>query len=335
MAKGIDINGTLRGKRGGVVYYRRAGEQNSRVKVTPANPKTAKQAVQRMVLATASKIASALEPIVDHSFQGVDVGSKSVQAFRSQAMNYLRSVAGSYFNTEGSVDAPAIFAIKGAPAIGAAAGMFISRGTLGVNGYSFSSKILSVSLSSALSTQAFTTQAAYAAELAKLGIEPGDQLTFVLVLRNPNQVVATMSYENGTKRWENHAQEVKFCRIVFVPTLPENFSGTLVDGGSINAALIKESYGGLPSISTSATLIGFNFTELIPTGYDALMGTYIRSQKQENGTFKYSSAHFEPDYSEFDWNEADPVYLSYMDGVTEINVGDTLYLRHAVAAPFA
>lgn len=334
MAKGIDINGTLRGKRGGVVYYRRAGEQNSRVKVTPKNPKSAKQAVQRMVLATASKIAAAYEPIVNHSFEGVEVGSKSVQVFRSQAMHYLRAIAGSYLNDPSSIDVPADFAIKGAPTIGGAKGLYISRGTLGVNGYSVDGDALKINISSALSTEAFTTQAAYEAELAKLGVVPGDQLTFVAHLVNLNEPIASMSYDVN-KTEEDYSQAVRFCRVVFTPTIPNDFSGTLISSGAFNESLIAEKQGELPFLTPDSSQLVVSFSDILPSADWSLMLTaMIRSQKQEDGTYKYSTAHLESSAESFDANDAYPTYLSYMDGASTINVGDTLYLRHAVAAPF-
>lgn len=336
MAKGIDILGTLSGKRGGVVYYRRQGEQISRPKVTPTNPKSAKQALQRMVLASAAKLASAFEPIVNHSFEGVAVGTKSVQHFRSLAMNYLRSTAAGYFNG-GQYDlVPTIFPIKGAPIVGGSEGLAISSGSLSLNAFELSNKVLSLALNSQLATTAFTTQAAYEAELAKLGLEPGDQLTFVLILNSLSDNAATMSYDSGSHTWSNKAQIVRFCRLVFVPTLPDSFSGTLITDSNINPALIQESYGALPYIPTSSTsAVGFNFASATPSDYKAAFGAIIRSQLQDNGKYKYSSARLALDEDVWNINEASPVYLSYMDGTTEINVGDALYLQHAVAAPFA
>lgn len=335
MAKGIDINATLQGKRGGVVYYRRLGEQVSRIKVTPSNPKTAKQAVQRMVLATAAKMASAYEPIINHSFEGTPVGLKSVQEFRRYAMNALRSAA-AYVLNGGTENIPvADFAIKGSPIVGALHNLQISRGSLGMNGYSADENELTLQLSSALG-QSIESQDDYVAELRKLGIAPGDQLTFVL-LAESDQVVASFTNNNVTEN--DYAQIVRFSRVVFKSELPDDFSGALLSGTAINSALVEESYGQLPSFAASTTAGGANiltadFTALMEDGFSGKQIGLIRSQKQDNGKFKYSTAYMKDGETNFDSNDAAGTYPSYMDGVGEINVGDTLYLRHAVAAPF-
>lgn len=91
MAKGIDINGQLRGKRGGVVYYRANGQQISRARnFNPKNPKTNAQMIQRAVTATVMMMYSAGKEIFDHSFEGKSVPSGSQRAFMSENMRMLR-----------------------------------------------------------------------------------------------------------------------------------------------------------------------------------------------------------------------------------------------------
>lgn len=92
MAKGIDINGQLRGKRGGVVYYRANGQQISRSRnFNPNNPQTMAQMLQRLALANASKMSKGLKGIIDHSFEGVRYGADSVRHFESKAQLALKS----------------------------------------------------------------------------------------------------------------------------------------------------------------------------------------------------------------------------------------------------
>lgn len=91
MAKGIDINGQLRGKRGGVVYYRANGQQISRARnFNPKNPKTNAQLIQRAVTATVMMMYSAGKEIFDHSFEGKSVPGGSQRAFMSENMRMLR-----------------------------------------------------------------------------------------------------------------------------------------------------------------------------------------------------------------------------------------------------
>lgn len=92
MAKGIDINGQLRGKRGGVVYYRASGQQISRSRnFNPNNPRTMAQMLQRLALANASKASKGLKEIIDHSFEGVRYGADSVRHFESKAQLALKA----------------------------------------------------------------------------------------------------------------------------------------------------------------------------------------------------------------------------------------------------
>lgn len=92
MAKGIDINGQLRGKRGGVVYYRANGQQISRSRnYNPNNPQTMAQMVQRLALANASKASKGLKEIIDHSFEGIRYGADSVRHFESKAQLALKA----------------------------------------------------------------------------------------------------------------------------------------------------------------------------------------------------------------------------------------------------
>lgn len=92
MAKGIDINGQLRGKRGGVVYYRANGQQISRSRnYNPNNPQTMAQMLQRLALANASKASKGLREIIDHSFEGIRYGADSVRHFESKAQLALKA----------------------------------------------------------------------------------------------------------------------------------------------------------------------------------------------------------------------------------------------------
>ena len=91
MAKGIDTNGQLRGKRGGVVYYRANGQQISRARnFNPKNPKTNAQMIQRAVTATVMMMYAAGKEIFDHSFEGKRVPGGSQRAFMSENMRMLR-----------------------------------------------------------------------------------------------------------------------------------------------------------------------------------------------------------------------------------------------------
>ena len=317
--------------------YVSEGLQRSRVRRRNIkNPRSEKQSIQRMVLATAAKMASAYEPIVNHSWESVQEGVKSVRHFRSMAMITLRTAAAKIINNPSERTPFGQYAIKGAPIVGYVEGIRISSGSLGINGIiAQGNDTIRYTLGEALSTSPITTNEQYASELRKMSIQPGDQLTFVVQSVNLNLSVATFSMDGETTA--NFAERVQFCRVVFVPELPENFSGTIIVDGAFNPALIKEQQGVLPSVAAAGTapeaFLDFDFGDALDVGYDIESAGIIRSQKQLNGSYKYSNTYMK-DFNTLDDNNADIAFMSYMDGVGEINVGDQLYLRHAVASPF-
>lgn len=131
MAKFNPILGTASGKLGDIVLYRANGAQLSRVRVRSVkNPKTQAQALQRMVFATASAARTALGAIIDHSFQSVKYGQKSVQYFMKRAVDDLRVSALSCLElTPYEQVSVANFNVKGVSAM-ACNSLLISQGSL-------------------------------------------------------------------------------------------------------------------------------------------------------------------------------------------------------------
>lgn len=94
MAKGNALLGTLRGSIGDVTFSRVNGKQVSRAKATTVrNPHTSKQVYQRMFFATIAKAQSAMKKIVDHSFENVEHGAKSLRYFSSKNIALMRQNA--------------------------------------------------------------------------------------------------------------------------------------------------------------------------------------------------------------------------------------------------
>lgn len=333
--------GMARKKIGDVVFYRANGEQISRARNrAPKNPRSEKQSVQRMVLATASKTLAALAGLYDHSFEGVQVGIKSRQHAQRLLMEGYRGYAAAFFNGSGGISENRyVFAIKGAPIAAIYQGMPLSRGRLSMNTYSIldddsdpSATSGRISLASALSAN-ITTQAEYAAELAKLGLEPGDQLTVVGYFENGNNIVA--SYESPYGIADNYADMYRYARITFASELPEGFSGTLIDDGAFNSALVISAEGVMPPVSEitgASPAIDFDFAKVGPLGFDLRGLAVVRSQLSAGGKTYYSPANFEVSTRTGSGNLY-RIMSSYMDGATGINIGDTLYLKHAVASP--
>lgn len=91
MSKGNMLLGFARGKVGSLVFSRNNGQQVTRAKAdTIKNPKTRAQFIQRIILNTIAQAYSNMVNIVDHSFEGVPKGQKSMAFFMKQNMDALR-----------------------------------------------------------------------------------------------------------------------------------------------------------------------------------------------------------------------------------------------------
>lgn len=74
--------GYARGKVGSLVFSRSNGQQITRMRASKVkNPQTDAQVVQRIILNTVAQAYSALQPICDHSFEGVKKGQDAMSYF--------------------------------------------------------------------------------------------------------------------------------------------------------------------------------------------------------------------------------------------------------------
>lgn len=90
MSKGNMLLGHARGKVGDIVFSRSNGQQIVRARAAVVkNPKTTAQIIQRIKLYTVVQAYSAMKSIVDHSFEGVSVGQKSMSKFTQEALKVL------------------------------------------------------------------------------------------------------------------------------------------------------------------------------------------------------------------------------------------------------
>ena len=320
--------GISKGKLGEGVYYHANGKQLARARNRqPANPRTDKQAVQRMVLASAAKAISALRPFYDHSAEGVQVGQQSIFYWQRKLTQGFRAAAADGLDPNSSLAAD--FAITGSPMIAVYDGMPLTEGRLAfgtLEGFSEGSGYLV--LTSQLA-QTITSQADYVAELAKMGLVPGDQITFVYIAENTSSPVA--SFGNET----DFAGIARYARVTFVSELPDNFAGSLIDTGAFNPALIAKSEGTFPTLSTGEfeSSPAIELEPTVPDGFITLAATIVRSQLQTNGKTWYNSAKFVKDSNNFDENDASGTYPSYMDNAEGIDVGSPLYLKNAIVSP--
>lgn len=91
MAKDNMLLGFARGKVGDLVFYRHLGNQVTRARNSaPANPRTARQGVQRSILKTVSNFYALTSEIADHSFEGVNSGAACQAEFQRANLRLLR-----------------------------------------------------------------------------------------------------------------------------------------------------------------------------------------------------------------------------------------------------
>lgn len=329
MAKGNMLLGFARRKIGDVVFYRANGEQVARARNrNPKNPRTEKQALQRMVLASASKTLQALRGLYDHAFESVAVGIQSTRYAQKLLMEGYRGIASAWINGDASDVRLVEFALKGAPIAGVYEGMPMTRGRLPFNEVTAEGNLVTIQASSLLDEN--ITEATYAAELAKLGLEPGDQITLVGYNQNADTVVASFESSRGVA--ENFADNYRYCRLVFKAELDEGFSGAFIVDGAINPDIIDSTEGAIPDVEIVGGNLQFDFTDILPNGYDLRAVAVVRSQKTSGGKTMYSNANFIA--ATFGGTNPWRVFPSYMDGASDVNLGDMLYLRHAIAGVY-
>ena len=317
MAKGIAINGQLRGKIGGTVYYRAGGEQISRSRNTnPANPRSILQQRQRAAFATMSQAQSSLRKIVDHSFEGVKYGQPSLSRFAKENLGILGNVTGEVQN----------YNIKGctSPQLNP---YRISTGSLPLVDYVLTANGLEISLTTEqtqLLVANIDTQAKYEAALAALGCVPGDQLTIVQ-LGFGNTSVPKVVAKRGNA--VNYAIYTRIARIVFVNEIPEGFNAPFFDdaSGLVDAALLTRSEGVFSvtfDISASSIILNAGFAEPC--------AALVRSQQMQDGKWARSTAVMQVLEKYEGYAKGVEVEASYGETARE-NVGSSkFYLNNAL-----
>lgn len=311
MAKGIAINGQLRGKLGGTVYYRAGGEQISRSRNTsPANPRTILQQRQRAAFATMSQAQSSLRTIVDHSFEGVKYGQPSLSRFAKENLGILGLVTGEVlnYNIKGST-APQLNPYR------------ISTGSLPMVDYTLTENGLRISVgSSGLSalTTAITTQAQYEAALAVFGCVPGDQLTIVQLGFGNTSVPKVIATRGNAV---NYAIYPRIARIVFVNEIPDGFNAPFFDdaSGLINQSLLTRAEGVF-----AVTVNASDNSVILTAGYAEPCAALVRSQQMQDGKWARSTSVMQVLESYEGYAKGIEVEASYGDTARE-NVGSSKY----------
>ena len=79
-----------KGKLAGATVYKQNGETVMREIVTPANPKTTAQLLQRIIMHTVMQSYSKMKAITDHSFEGIKAGRDTMSYYMKQNVQFAR-----------------------------------------------------------------------------------------------------------------------------------------------------------------------------------------------------------------------------------------------------
>ena len=205
------------GKVGNITYYRDSatGETVTRKIVTPKNPKTNAQTVQRVIAKQVGAMYSMMQEIADHSFQGKAKGAQCAAEFRRLNMIAVRDRAAEIQNSGHSLyeyyQFQPINSIKQMPNA-----VILSQGSLDkVNA--------GIAQSTELDRFAGSfdgSENTYQAIVGKYGLRRGDQLTFCAVTKDAD----------GDYRF-------KYARVILDPRNPDGsgaaMSSAFCEGGSI------------------------------------------------------------------------------------------------------
>lgn len=311
MAKGIAINGMLRGKLGGVVYSRVNGEQISRVKAESIkNPKTSAQMAQRAIFATATHAYSLMKPIVDHSREGVQYGAKTQQAFMKDAISLLRARAAA---DDGNFLIPNVGALMANPYI-------VSKGSLtSPKHILYSSDEAVIEIGSMVNPTVDGDFIVTAKSFCNaLGIDKGDQITLVAIVRDADQSVlgeyAGREYRRNKFAYARITVKADAADDEVVYSMAEQIWGT---------AAIVEGFGRNNIYAQSVTANAFNF-EVYGT---VLAFACIRSSKVDGKWLRSTeSLTLADDQLIYNFNDILPAWT---EGSTKIEFDSTRYLNNA------
>lgn len=188
--------------------------------VTPKNPQTDAQMIQRILIATVGVAYASMKEIVDHSFEGVTKGAKTMNAFRSINSNILRDNLQQVITAGGDLYEALSFSPLGMRLF-CLNNYQVSRGSLPqVPVLPFDEEDASGTAKIALSANT------YGDLIKDYGLQRGDQLTFLVI--NQNAVGRGYTFH--------------FARVILDPTLNEDvapLTTALVESGAIKAPSVR------------------------------------------------------------------------------------------------
>ena len=267
MSKGNMLLGHARGKVGDLVFSRVNGQQVTRARAAVVkNPQTEAQMIQRILLNTVVQAYSRMSEICDHSFEGVPNGQKSMSAFMRKNLSALRQYLAAEVADGHQFDDIYAFC------------------PVGVNMFCMNEYIVSTgslpqvdleSISAANGAKIVITAAgakpSYAEIIDQLGLQRGDQLTFI-----------------GQEAYTDSRAAFKFARVILDPRNTDGTEATLE-----TEFLDADNNVNLPSPRNEGEAISFSYTagKLGFTFGNGMFGAcVIVSRQRADGTWLRSNA---------------------------------------------
>lgn len=185
MSKSNMLLGLAKGKVGDLVFYRDGGEQRTRTRVVPKNPRTPAQMAQRVKMANVSALYRLLSSVLSESFSNRPSNQSGYNAFAATAIPYAPYQTREMATADAVLPQPA-FASRGTLPTIPLAGSFTEESPIG----------LEVGVESASSS---VTISALSADLIaeNPALRYGDKLTFVSLRFNDvaDPTISAIQYE--------------------------------------------------------------------------------------------------------------------------------------------
>lgn len=263
MSKGNMLLGHARGKVGSLVFSRSNGKQVVRANADVVkNPQTEKQMIQRIIMATVAQAYSRFQPICDHSFEGLQAGQQTMSAFVSANLKLMRENIAAAVAANQSFDDIKAFTPVGSNEYASNA-YIIAKGKL--------PEVIASFTGSTRAKVAGIAANTYAAVISALGLQRGDQLTFV-----------TTQGASGANMTFHYA------RVILDPMNADGSEAELsvpfIADGAINLPNSRNE-GNFNVLEFAESAIAWNFSAQSVTG-----AAVIVSRQNADGTWKRSNA---------------------------------------------
>lgn len=232
-----------KGKLAGATIYKQNGETVMREIVSPSNPKTVAQMIQRIIMTTVMQAYSWMKALCDHSFEGVKKGQPTMSVFMTQNLDLLRNkVAQAQANGQDLYDVYSFLKLGQKGFV--PNGYQIARGSLPQVVVTFDEDEYTKGFVAALKTNT------YQGVIDALGLQRGDQLTF-------------LALHQGGVLDDPASVEFSYARVILDPTtaegLPAPLSTTFIVNGAPNLPSVRNE-GSFSSFAISAeTGLSFAF----------------------------------------------------------------------------